>query len=196
MSISPDIERPHIAASRRLWPVLVIATGAVLACAMGARAWIHWLAQPLMVKTCSTARGEQSEVQLDDGSRLWLDGATWLEVRYYPTRREVTLVDGQALFVVQEDDDRPFQVRAGPVRATATGARFAVRHAPDAAHHEQVRVAVEQGRVRVDNLTAKSADHAVQLTPGQQVWGTVHGVSAVSQLGAADLSPWLDPLLP
>ena len=196
MSISPDHHRPRKAASRRLWPVLVIATGAVLACAMGVRAWSHWLAQPLMVKACSTARGEQSEVQLDDGSRLRLDGATRLEVRYYPTRREVTLFDGQALFVVQEDDDRPFQVRAGPVRATATGARFAVRHAPDAAHHEQVRVAVEQGRVRVDNVTAKSDDHAVQLTPGQQVWGTVHGVSAVSQLGAADLSPWLDPLLP
>ena len=190
MSISPGIERPRIAASRRLWPVLAIAAGAVLACAMGARAWSHWLAQPLMVKTCSTARGEQSEVQLDDGSRLWLDGATWLEVRYYPTRREVTLFDGQALFSVEEDATRPFQVRAGPLRATVTGARFAVRHAPDAAHHEQVHVAVEQGRVRVGNAMAKSADHAVQLTAGQQVWGTAHGVSAVSLLAGADVAPW------
>ena len=190
MSISPGIERPRIAASRRLWPVLAIAAGAVLACAMGARAWSHWLAQPLMVKTCSTARGEQSEVQLDDGSRLWLDGATRLEVRYYPTRREVTLFDGQALFSVEDDAARPFQVRAGPLRATVTGARFAVRHAPDAAHHEQVHVAVEQGRVRVGNATAKSADHAVQLTAGQQVWGTAHGVSAVSLLAGADVAPW------
>lgn len=190
MSISPGIERPRIAASRRLWPVLAIAAGAVLACAMGARAWSHWLAQPLMVKTCSTARGEQSEVQLDDGSRLWLDGATRLEVRYYPTRREVTLFDGQALFSVEDDATRPFQVRAGPLRATVTGARFAVRHAPDAAHHEQVRVAVEQGRVRVGNAMAKSADHAVQLTAGQQVWGTAHGVSAVSLLAGADVAPW------
>ena len=54
MSISPDPDRPRIAASRSLWPVLAIAAGAVLACAMGARAWSHWLAQPLMVKTCST----------------------------------------------------------------------------------------------------------------------------------------------
>ena len=190
MSISPGIERPRIAASRRLWPVLAIAAGAVLACAMGARAWSHWLAQPLMVKTCSTARGEQSEVQLDDGSRLWLDGATRLEVRYYPTRREVTLFDGQALFSVEDDAARPFQVRAGPLRATVTGARFAVRHAPDAAHHEQVHVAVEQGRVRVGNAMAKSADHAVQLTAGQQVWGTAHGVSAVSLLAGADVAPW------
>lgn len=190
MSISPDPDHPRIAASRRLWPVMAIAAGAVLACAMGARAWSHWLAQPLMVKACSTARGEQSEVQLDDGSRLWLDGATRLEVRYYPTRREVTLFDGQALFSVEDDAARPFQVRAGPLRATVTGARFAVRHAPDAADHEQVHVAVEQGRVRVDNVTAKSADHAVQLTAGQQVWGTVHGVSAVSQLAGTDVAPW------
>ena len=190
MSISPGIERPRIAASRRLWPVLAIAAGAVLACAMGARAWSHWLAQPLMVKTCSTARGEQSEVQLDDGSRLWLDGATRLEVRYYPYRREVTLFNGQALFSVEDDAARPFQVRAGPLRATVTGARFAVRHAPDAAHHEQVRVAVEQGSVWVGNVTAKSADHAVQLTAGQQVWGTAHGVSAVSLLAGADVAPW------
>lgn len=190
MSISPGPDLPRIAASRRLWPVLAIAAGAVLACAMGARAWSHWLAQPLMVKTCNTARGEQSEVQLDDGSRLWLDGATRLEVRYYPYRREVTLFDGQALFAVEDDAARPFQVRAGPLRATVTGARFAVRHAPDAAHHEQVRVAVEQGRVRVDSVTAKSADHAVQLTAGQQVWGTSHGVSAVSLLAGADVAPW------
>lgn len=190
MSISPDPDRPRIAASRRPWPLLAIAAGAVLACAMGARAWSHWLAQPLMVKTCSTARGQQSEVQLDDGSRLWLDGATRLEVRYYPYRREVTLFDGQALFSVEDDAARPFQVRAGPMRATVTGARFAVRHAPDAAHHEQVRVAVEQGRVRVDNVTAKSADHAVQLMAGQQVWGTAHGVSSVSPLAGADVAPW------
>ena len=64
------------------------------ACAMGARAWSHWLAQPLMVKTCSTARGEQSEVQLDDGSRLWLDGATRHEGSWWPTWVEWLAANG------------------------------------------------------------------------------------------------------
>ena len=187
----PGNAAPHGLRRRRFLPALAIAAGVVLACTMGARARSNWLAQPLMVKACSTAPGEQAEVQLSDGSRLLLDGATRLEVRYYPRRREVILFEGQVRFDVQADDDRIFQVQAGTLRTTVKDARFAVRHVPGAEGNEKVRVAVERGSVRVHNVTAKSADHAVQLAAGQQVWGTVHGVTALSQLGASDVSPWL-----
>lgn len=175
---------------RKLLPALALAAIAITTCGAGALAWQHWQAQPLLVQAYSTPRGQQSEVPLPDGSLLRLDTATRLEVRYYRQRREVSLLDGQAMFAVQKDTGRPFHVLAGPLRVTVVGTRFAVRHTPGVPGDGGARVAVEQGRVRVENVTAKSAAHAVLLAAGQQVLATAHGLSAVSALHGADVAPW------
>ncbi|HVR51300.1 MAG TPA: FecR domain-containing protein, partial [Pseudorhodoferax sp.] len=157
---------------RRLVPVF--ATAAVLALAGGAAllAWQHGQARPLYVQAFSTQRGQQTEVPLPDGSRLRLDTATRLEVAYYRQRRTVRLLDGQALFSVQPDAARPFQVQAGPVGVTVVGTRFSVRYTPDLPGATGVQVAVEQGRVQV-----AGQDHAagVGLVAGQQVAADAHG---------------------
>ena len=186
VSPSPSLPRRR----RALLPALAMAAFAVATGGSSVLAWGYWQAQPLMVQAYSTARGQQADVPLPDGSRLRLDTATRVEVRYYRHRREVTLFDGQAMFAVQKDAGRPFRVSAGPLHVTVVGTRFAVRHTPAVAGDEGVQVAVEQGRVRVENVTAKSFDHAVLLTAGQQVSSTAHGVSAVSQLAGVDVAPW------
>jgi transmembrane sensor len=50
---------------------------------------------------------------------------------------------------VQADPDRPFDVLAGPLRITVLGTRFSVRYTADASVPGGVRVAVEEGRVKV-----------------------------------------------
>ncbi len=154
--------------------------------------WGHWQHQPVYEQALATSVGQQSEVQLPDGSALRLDTRTRIGVTFWRDRREVVLPEGQALFRVQGDAARPFDVLAGPVRITVVGTRFAVRYTPGVQGEEGVRVAVEEGRVRIAR-----ADHAgpevIELTAGQQVTSDAHGrLSPVAAVSAAGIAPWRD----
>jgi transmembrane sensor len=107
-----------------------------------------------------TAKGQQRQISLPDGSRLSLDTDSAVDVAFSPGRRSLTLVKGRALFDVERDPSRPFQVRAGDREVVALGTRFDVRVDPG-----QVRVTLFEGRVAVSPVGGGSA---VQLTPGEQ----------------------------
>ncbi|MNY86609.1 fec operon regulator FecR [compost metagenome] len=122
---------------------------------------------------------------MPDGSRLRLDAATRLEVAYYRNRREVKLLEGQAMFKVSANPTMPFNVLAGPVRVTVVGTRFAVRYTPSLPGDAGVRVAVEEGKVRV------AGDHVVMLSAGQQVTSDRDGVlTDVRPVALAEVAPW------
>lgn len=157
-----------------LWPA-ASALASVAAAGVGLVAWQHWQAQPLSVYAFRTERGRMQNVTLGDGSILGMDTDTQLEVRFYRQRREVQLLQGQAMFEVTHDG-RPFHVLAGPTRVTVVGTRFAVRYTPHMEGQEGVQVAVEEGRVRVAVLDAAqqlSGDYDLQqgvlLTAGRSL---------------------------
>lgn len=177
------------AASTR-WAQGAVAAALVLGTVFGVMevvGWSPWQSPPQFAQAFAAPQGQQTQVQLPDGSLLRLDTDTQLDVALYATRREVRLAQGQALFHVQGDAARPFDVLAGPVRITVVGTRFAVRYTPGMAGYEGVRVAVEEGRVQV----AAPGAAPVLLTAGQQVvtdaTGTLGPVVAVPPSGIA---PW------
>lgn len=209
--------RHHPAAARHRWPRglgLLVPRSAAAACALvvagaGWMGWAQWREQPLFERTYATARGQQLAVALPDGSaapasqgsRLQLDTATQLDARLYRDRREMHLKDGQAMFAVHGDPERPFHVWAGPLRITVVGTRFAVRHTASGIDAGQTVVAVEEGRVRVaraDHLAGRREvgtrddgddGRAVELTAGQQVMvdptGHIGPVASVSSTAIA-----------
>lgn len=175
---------------RGLLSACAAALAAVAVSGSGWMAWQHWQAQPVFAQDFSTARGQLSEVTLPDGSRLQLDTATQLRVVYYRQRREVALLQGQAVFAVQSDAARPFAVSAQSTRITVVGTRFSVRSTPGLPGGDGVHVAVEAGRVRVEQAGAPGAEPLL-LAPGQQVSTDVQGrLSPVSGVGAAGIAPW------
>ncbi|WP_028602047.1 FecR family protein [Ottowia thiooxydans] len=195
---TPQLPMPS---RRRIFaPAMAIAGIAAVTGGTGLLAWNHWQSQPLFEQAFSTPRGMQDEVPLPDGTRLRLDSATRVEVAYYRQRREVKLLDGQAVFAVRSDAERPFQVLAGPVRVTVVGTRFAVRHTPQVPGSSGVHVAVEEGRVRVERLMSHAGDspnvesltrEGILLTAGQQVSSDKVGeLSAISRVPAAGIAPW------
>lgn len=159
-------------------------------------AWQPWRATPDFTQAYVTQRGEQSETPLPDGSQLWLDTDTRVNVRYYPDRRELTLLGGQAMVRAQPDAARPLQVLAGQLRVTVVGTRFAVRHMPEASGAPLVQVAVEEGTVRVEARDAGAGDTPgrsapLLLTAGQQVEAGAGGaLSAVVPVSKAGVAPW------
>ena len=154
----------------------------------------HYASQP----------GQIKPVTLPDHSRIALDTATSIEVRQFADRRELLLQEGQALFDVQANPQRPFIIQAGDLRITVTGTRFSVRHTPTQPGQNEVRVAVASGHVRVERRPAGSSawrmamrgDTAVTLTAGQQLIAPTgsHDFHTAS-VSEADIAPWKESRL-
>lgn len=102
--------------------------------------WRGWVAAH------RTDTGERREVVLADGSRLWLNTATAVDVEFSATLRRIVLYKGEVLITSGHDEAspaRPLVVDVPQGRLTALGTRFAVRHEGDGA----VRLAVFEGAV-------------------------------------------------
>ncbi|UXC19044.1 FecR family protein [Comamonas squillarum] len=157
--------------------------------------WNLWQQQPTFTQSLATARGEQRQLALPDGSTLWLDTATQVEVSLYRQRREVRLLEGQAFFTVQTNSAQPFDVLAGATRVTVVGTRFSVRNTRSGLGEEgRVSVAVEQGRVRVASRQSAQelagAGAAVELVAGQSVSTDASGLPGPVQHEAAPAANW------
>lgn len=92
-----------------------------------------------------------TERQLEDGSRVTVQPDAAIAVRYSAARREVQLLQGEALFTVEPDPARPFVVIADQVEVRAIGTAFAVRTGARA-----VAVLVTAGQVTVAPTEAGS----------------------------------------
>ncbi|MGJ7530689.1 FecR family protein [Variovorax sp. GB1P17] len=163
-------------------------------------AWDHGQHQPVFSQHYATARGQQVEARLPDGSTLRLDTASQADVTLYRQRREVRLPEGQIMFTVQGDKARPFDVLAGAMRITVVGTRFSVRYTPSLGS-DQVQVAVEEGHVRVaradavkgrgGSLLAAPVGDAIDLEAGQTVAADGEGrLGPVGQVAAEGIAPW------
>lgn len=204
------VERPASSAryrhdTRWNWmPKVAMVTAVLMISLAGWQGWDYWQQQPVFMQSLNTLRGQQLSATLPDGSQLQLDTATSADVTYFRQRREVRLPEGNIVFQVSSDSERPFDVLAGPLRITVVGTSFSVRYTPNVPGAEDVRVAVEEGRVRValhhaaikgeaaesSHTVSKDSD-AVELTAGQQVTASAEGrLGSVSAVSAAGIAPW------
>ena len=110
----------------------------------------------------STAEDEQVKVTLADGSVVTLDAGTKLVVRLTPSRRDITLLAGHALFQVAKDARRPFVVAAHQRTITALGTLFDVRLYP-----RGLKVTLAKGSVAIRPAEEREGATAI-LKPRQQ----------------------------
>jgi transmembrane sensor len=92
----------------------------------------------------TTAPGQQQRARLPDGSSVWLNSQSQIQVQFSSARREVRLLRGEALFTVVHDARKPFHVRVGNTIVEDVGTTFDVRLGA----HEST-IAVVEGRVRL-----------------------------------------------
>src|SRR5687767_11767497 len=98
----------------------------------------------LVDKPIAQARVRQQLLK-EDGSVVYLNAQSRLRIAYSDRRREVKLLDGEALFIVEKDSKRPFNVIAGATLVQAVGAQFNVRR-----RDRLILVSVVEGKVRVE----------------------------------------------
>jgi transmembrane sensor len=118
----------------------------------------------------TTALGEQRSVLLADGSRVTLNTASTVEVQMHKSRREIRLVQGEALFEVAHDVSRPFVVRAGNALLKDMGTLFNVDVRSSA-----TTVTVVEGKVDVESAAGESSGtqvgHAIGVAVGPVMLG-------------------------
>jgi transmembrane sensor len=161
----------------------MLAAAALLLMIGGGGLWA-WLSP----RTYETGVGERRVIALSDGSKLSLDAATVVKVRFSKEDRRLWLERGRARFEVAKNPLRPFSVEAGNDVVVATGTAFSVELV-----QKQVRVVLYEGHVALLERGADGARRTValgatrqpvdrSLTPGREV---ILPVSSPTQLIAA-----------
>lgn len=122
-----------------------------------------------------TATGQRHALRLADGTRLALNTATAVDVRFDATQRLVVLHAGEILVTTAPDTaatHRPFRVTTASGTMEALGTRFSVREQDGATH-----IAVLEGAVRIEPHEPHAGASRV-LPAGQQARFSAEGIGA------------------
>jgi transmembrane sensor len=136
-------ETPTIRRDRRRQSLLALAAAVAASVVLGLLSY----AQLQSYDRFSTAQGEVRRLNLRDGSTMTLNTASEARVSWSGAMRRVQLLEGEALFDVAPDADRPFIVETRVASVRAVGTSFSVRRV-DA---DRIEVMVREGIVEVDS---------------------------------------------
>ncbi len=175
---------------RRAGTLLAAMTAVIAIGVMIARSW----APDPMFETnglYATAVGQQSIRNLADGSQVMLNTNSQIKVEYSETSRNVHLLQGEALFTVAKNPQRPFRVYAGNGLIEAVGTAFSVY-----LQGAQVDVAVTEGRVLLAAANVDSASpQSLGLVSAGEV-ATLRSPVADSPAGGVAVLEELEPIPP
>jgi transmembrane sensor len=164
---------------KRPWLQIAAAIGIVVGGAIwGAQTWLQL--QPKPPLDLKTAFGERRILSLNDGSRISLDSATDVQVRYSEHARQLWLLHGQARFEVAHDTSRPFTVTAGGRTVIATGTDFDI----DLPKHG-VTVTLIEGHVKITG-----GKKLVKLDPGEQLAVLPNGAQKLGPVNVNRITSW------
>ena len=141
----------------------------------------------IAMQTLSVPRGQNCQITLADGSKVWLNGGSTLRYpSHFEENRQIELT-GEALFDVAKNGNMPFVVSAKGVCVKVIGTRFNVRGYAA----EPLTVSLFRGAVSV--YRENNEQQSVVLRPNEQL--TVSGEGMTKHRMDADVAAWKDGLL-
>ncbi len=168
-------------AAKRSMRLGLVAAGVALVAGLSAvvlvRPYLAAVEKPLEL---TTPVGERAERQLSDKSVISLAADTGVSVRYSRDARDIDLKNGDAVFSVTKDAQRPFRVQAGDTQVTAVGTTFEVERVSDA-----VQVRVFEGVVRVNRDGAEQ-----KVGKGEWLMLVADRAPVQGRLGADSYQAW------
>lgn len=156
-----------------------IRQASIASCLLGALAL--WLLDPVyQQENYASSSDSRQKVMLADGTRLDLDHASSLTVRWRLRTREVELHTGRVLFSVAPTRLRPFEVLADDVKVRVLGTRFDVRR-----QAEDVTVKVAEGLVSVQDSKTEN-----KLTAGQGISRLAGKLNTIEMIAPESVLGW------
>jgi len=148
----------------RSWRLPAALTVALTVFVLGIWWWPHSFVSE---ESYLTVKGEQRTINLADGSTILMNTDSQLSVQLSDDERIVTLQQGEVLFTVSHDQQRPFTVYAGNGMIRDIGTQFLLRKSS-----ANVNVAVLEGVVEVElkeGMDVRSAQKPKILRQGDHV---------------------------
>ena len=131
----------------------------------------HWLTllqtgkQDAEMLSLHVPAGQRLQLTLQDGTSVWLNAQTTIT---YPTRfagnERKVFIDGEALFDVAKDKERPFLVSSQGIQMRVLGTRFNLFSYPEASH---IRTSLLEGSLMVYRESKES--ESILLKPNEEV---------------------------
>lgn len=137
-------------------------------CAREQTPWRQWAADH------RTAVGERRSLTLADGTQLWLNTASAVNIEFDAAQRRVKLLAGEILVVTAKDPastPRPFLVETAQGTVQALGTRYVVRQRGD-----DTEVSVFEGKVEI--RPNRHAGRAIVLPAGYRASYTADSVTS------------------
>ena len=178
-NVPPAARSPMFRHGRRR-AVLAVAAVTLLALAV-IRLWDSEL-----TGAYATGIGEQRTIQLADGSTVELNARSSIRVHLTERQRDVSLLEGQALFRVAKDKHRPFVVRAGDAQVRAVGTEFDVYR-----KHIATVVTVVEGRVETYDDSGSAGGEPILLSAGEQLTVLPNTVTKPTKADTTVATAWL-----
>jgi transmembrane sensor len=171
--------RSPISRRQTVKSLLILASGGLLG-------WSAWRETSLpdalgrWTADLSTGTGETRESLLSDGSRLWLNALSALNVRFDTTQRLLLLSAGEVLIDTAKDSRRAFLVQTAEGRMRALGTRFSVRQEQQRTllnvYEGAVEVRTTAGQVQVVEagrqlaFTQNHTPPSTEAAAGREAW--------------------------
>lgn len=120
---------------------------------------------PAEMAECFVPNGERQQIELADGTKVWLNsGSLLIYAKQFTGDKRSIYLNGEASFEVAKDPNRPFTVKTAHMEVEALGTLFNVYAYPD---QETTIATLQQGKIRVH--TALENDTACILSPDEQL---------------------------
>ena len=159
------------------------------ACVLLAAGWLSWGTVQEQLELASadyrTAVGEQQNVGLEDGSRIYLNTDTAVAVSFTPRQRTIRLLTGEASFTVAPESARPFTVQSGNLTTRALGTTFLVHR-----HHDIVTVTVTEHAVQVSATDSPQVPAAVVRQNEQISYSAEAGLGVAQAIDCNAITAW------
>ncbi len=172
-------------ARQRPRPSLAMAASVLLIVLAGAWSWRYVTGRPEYI----TQVGEERTLTLPDQSIVHLNARSRIRVRFTESERTLDLLEGEALFKVAKNPNRPFLVISGTTTVRAVGTQFDVnRKTTDTV------VTVVEGHVSVSqsgiSANASGTAEPVILAAGDQVTVSPHRPAVAKQTNPTVATAW------
>jgi ferric-dicitrate binding protein FerR (iron transport regulator) len=132
----------------------------------------------------ATARGIQYQMNLPDGTRVWLNAQSFLSYpASFPGVKRTVELKGEAFFEVAKNKNQPFDVKAGGADIQATGTEFDVNAYED---EKVVTTTLLEGSVKII-----TQNNTVLLNPNEKgIWNKNGKINLVRNINPNESTAW------
>ena len=126
---------------------------------------VNPVVEEAQLKECFVANGEQKQVKLPDGTKVWLNSGSLLVYdKHFRGKRRLLFLNGEARFQVAKDPTKPFLVKTAHMTVKALGTVFNLNAYSD----QDVTIAtLEEGKIQV--YPCLKQDTSLILSPDEQI---------------------------